>query len=266
MAKRTPLRYRSRPQPGQFPAADAARLSRARGGRVPAAHGHHPRPVAAKLRRVLRAGAPARLGAFQARHQARRLRVGDARQYAGHAGMPLRRADDARRAQHAQYAARCADHRLLARPCRGQGRHRRPRILQGDEGGAGAVQGQAFGDRLRRSGIFRPRRAAGRDRIRGLRRARRSRLRLADAAGRVGRHRAQLHLGHHRRSERRGLSPPRRLPPGGWQCRDLLHGQAPGLSVDAADVPLQRLVLPVVDLGRGRHACVPARGAQRRDV
>ena len=30
------LRYRSRPQPGQFPAADAARLSRARGRRVPA--------------------------------------------------------------------------------------------------------------------------------------------------------------------------------------------------------------------------------------
>ena len=44
------------------------------------------------------------------------------------------------------------------------------------------------------------------------------------------------------------------------------HGQAPGVSVDAADVPLQRLVLPVVDLGRRRHACLPARGARRRDV
>ena len=87
-------------------------------------------------------------------------RLGDARQYAGHAGMPLRRADDARRAQHAQHAARCADHRLLARPCRGQGGDHRPRIFQGDEGGAGALQGQAAGDRLRRSGIFR-RRASG---------------------------------------------------------------------------------------------------------
>ncbi len=29
-----------------------------------------------------------------------------------------------------------AHHRLLARPCRGQDRHHRPRIFQGDEGGA----------------------------------------------------------------------------------------------------------------------------------
>ena len=40
--------------------------------------------------------------------------------------------------------------------------------------------------------------------------------------------------------------------------------QASGLSVDAADVPLQRLVLPVVDLGGRRHACLPARGARAR--
>ena len=57
------------------------------------------------------------------------------------------------------------------------------------------VQGEAAGDRLRRSGIFRRRRAAGRNRVRGLRRAGRRRLRLADAGGRVGRHHAQLHLG-----------------------------------------------------------------------
>ena len=44
------------------------------------------------------------------------------------------------------------------------------------------------------------------------------------------------------------------------------HGQASGLSVDAADVPLQRLVLPVVDLGRRRHACLPAPGARGGDV
>ena len=50
------------------------------------------------------------------------------------------------------------------------------------------------------------------------------------------------------------------------QRRHLRDGQAPGLSVDAADVPLQRLVLSVVDLGRRRHACVPARGAGAGDV
>ena len=48
------------------------------------------------------------------------------------------------------------------------------------------------------------------------------------------------------------------------QRRHLRHGQAPGLSLDAADVPLQRLVLPLVDLGRRRHPCLPAPGARRR--
>ena len=75
---------------------------------------------------------------------------------------------------------------------------------------------------------------------------RRSRFRLADAGRRMGRHRAQLHLRHHRRSQRRGLSPPRRLSAGDGQRRHLRHGQASGLSVDAADVPLQRLVLSLV--------------------
>ena len=39
-----------------------------------------------------------------------------------HYGVPM----CAGRAQHAQHAARRGDHRLLARPCRGQGRHYRP--------------------------------------------------------------------------------------------------------------------------------------------
>ncbi len=43
-------------------------------------------------------------------------------------------------------------------------------------------------------------------------------------------------------------------------------GRASGLSLDAADVPLQRLVLSVDDLGGRRHACLPARGARGSDV
>ena len=62
----------------------------------PRPHRHHPRAAAAHLRRILRARAAAGLGAGQARHQARRHGLGAARQYAGDAGMPLRRADDAR--------------------------------------------------------------------------------------------------------------------------------------------------------------------------
>ena len=65
---------------------------------------------------------------------------------------------------------------FIARPRRGQGADHRPRIFQGDEGGAGARQGQAAGHRLRRSGIRRRRRAARRDRIRGFPRRRRSRI------------------------------------------------------------------------------------------
>ena len=71
---------------------------------------------------------------------------------------------------------------------------------------------------------------------------------------------------HHRRSEGRGLSPSRRASARHRQRRHLRDGQASGLSVDAADVSLQRLVLPVVDLGRRRHACLPARGARGGDV
>ena len=88
----------------------------------------------------------------------------------------------------------------------------------------------------------------------------------ADAGRRMGRDLAQLHLRHHRRPEGRGLSPPRRLSARDRQCRDLRHGQASGLSLDAADVPLQRLVLPLVDLDPRRHACLPAPGARGRDV
>ena len=40
----------------------------------------------------------------------------------------------------------------------------------------------------------------------------------------------------------------------------------PRLSLDAADVPLQRLVLSLDHLGGGRHACLPAAGARAGDV
>ena len=43
-------------------------------------------------------------------------------------------------------------------------------------------------------------------------------------------------------------------------------GRQAGLSLDAADVPLQRLVLSLDDLGGGRHACVPALGARQGDL
>ena len=52
------------------------------------------------------------------------------------------------------------------------------------------------------------------------------------------------------------------LRPG--QRVDRRHAEARGLSLDAADVPLQRLVLSLVDVGRRRHPCLPPLGARRR--
>ena len=70
----------------------------------------------------------------------------------------------------------------------------------------------------------------------------------------------ELHLGHHRQAEGRRLHPPRRLP-------ELpRRGDPPGLArrlqlpVDAADVPLQRLVHHLGADRGGRHPRLPARG------
>ena len=82
----------------------------------------------------------------------------------------------------------------------------------------------------------------------------------------MGRHHAQLHLGHHGQSQGRRLPPPRR---GAHVLREHArdrHGAASRLPVDAAHVPLQRLVLPLVAVGRCRHARVLAVGARQGDV
>jgi len=69
----------------------------------------------------------------------------------------------------------------------------------------------------------------------------------------------KLHLRHYGRSEGRGLSSPRRASLGDGQCHHLPHEAASGVSVDAADVPLQRLVLPVDGVDRRRtHVCLRA--------
>ena len=62
----------------------------------------------------------------------------------------------------------------------------------------------------------------------------------------------------------RRLSPSRRLSERARQRPGLGHAAAPDLSVDPADVPLQRLVLSVDDHGAGRNPCLPAAGRGRR--
>ena len=117
-----------------------------------------------------------------------------------------------------------------------------------------------------RCALFGTGRAARKNRIRGLHRDGRCEL-CVDAAGRrKQRDRAQLHLRHHRQSEGRGLSPSRHVPGIRRQRHGLAVAAEAGLPVDPADVPLQRLVLPVVGGGDGRHACVPAQGRPRADL
>ncbi len=71
----------------------------------------------------------------------------------------------------------------------------------------------------------------------------------------------QLHVGHHRAAEGRDVHPPRRLPQrprrGHHHLDDLRHR----VPVDAADVPLQRLVLHLGGHRRGRHATSASAGS-----
>ena len=163
-----------------FQPADAADLPRA-GGR---GLSRRTRPscmasLHAQLCRILRARAPARLGARRARGRPERHRLGDARQHARHARMPLRRADARRRAERAQHAARCGAPRLHARSRRDEGADRRSRILAGDARGLAPREGRSRwssttttpnttgeGERARQA------------RLRGLRRVRRPGFRL----------------------------------------------------------------------------------------
>ena len=104
-----------------------------------------------------------------------------------------------------------------------------------------------------------------RARLRSIPRRRRSRLRLAAARGRMVGDRAQLHVGHDRQSEGRRLPSSRRLPECAVQHHRLGHAAAFGLSVDVADVPLQRLVLCLDDGGQRRHQRLPAQGRGQAD-
>ena len=208
---------------------------------------------------------PAWLGTGEGRHQEGRHGFGAAGQYAGHARMPLWRADDGRRAEHAQHQARCRDHCLFAGPCGGEDTHRRQGILEAGERCAGADAGS----RIRSSSTMSIRNSrsmasrVGSIDYEQFVAQRRSRFRLAVARRRVGGDLAQLYIRHHRQSQGRRLSSSRRLSAGAGQCADRRHAEACGLSVDAADVPLQRLVFPVVAVGDRRHACDACAGCAR---
>ena len=133
--------------------------------------------------------------------------------------------------------------------------------------GAGAGQGQAARHRLRRPGSAADRRAPRRDRLRGAASATAIRptsgwpRSTSGTPSRSTTRRAPPRnpkgvVYHHRGAHLLALG----------NVRDRRDGQARGLSLDAADVPLQRLVLPLVGVGGGRHACLPAPGPRRRHL
>ena len=156
-------------------------------------------------------------------------------------------------------------HRVPARPWRRQDHPGRSGVHRRDFRSAGADErAEACCHRRRRCGFSR-RKADRRARIRGRRVARRPRLCRKAAARRMGRHRAQLYLRHHRKSQGRSYPPSRRLPQRRQQHSRRQSRPASGLSVDAADVPLQRLVLPLDHRGGRRHQCLPAQGRSGQD-
>ena len=259
------LRERPGPQRRQLRAPLAAVATAAHGGGLSRPNGDRPRRPSAKLGRDLHTLPPPGLGPHQARHRPRRYSLHHGAQYPRVRRGLLWRAALRRRAQLAQHPARRRRHRLHPQARGSQGAADRPRVLRGHQGGAGAARNQAAGHRHRRSS-GRGRRIDRRNDLRGLPGRRRPRLPLSTAQGRVAGHRPQLHLRHDRQPERRRLLAPGRLPERGEQQHDLGHAPLPDLSLDPADVPLQRLVLPLDDHRPGRHPRLPAPGRSGRHL
>ena len=214
----------SRQEPGQLRAADAADLPRARGLRLSDTARRGARRAALHLGRDLCALPPPGLGAGAARHRPQRHRGGDGaehrrRCYEAHFGVPM-----------AGAVLNTLNTRLDAETIAFMLRHGGARVLITDRefsadgrAGAGAARRAA-----RWSSTSTTRRCPtaallGDSHLRGIPGRGRSGLRLADPAGRVGRDLAELHLGHHRRSEGRGLPPSRRAPERGQQRPQLGH-------------------------------------------
>ena len=163
---------RPRPQRGELRAADAAVVHRAH-GRTSGRSSSPSSTASAATRGRRRTRASRRLASalVRARHRQRRHRRGDARQHAGDDRGALRRADERRRAQHAQHAPRRRGDRLHARPRRGEGAAHRHRVRAGrSRPRSRSVEAQAARHRRRRSAGS-GRRAARRDRLRGVHRA-----------------------------------------------------------------------------------------------
>ena len=182
-------------------------------------------------------------------------------QHAADAGGALRGADAGCGAVLDQHPSRCGGDRLHLAPLRNESRADRHRIRGGDGAGGGGLP-------IARG---RYRRCAGGERIGSIEYEVVSRRWRSGAPGpaagrRVAGHRTELHLRHDRQSEGRGGASSRGVPERLRQCADVRPVSAERVSVDAADVPLQRLDLYLGgDAGR-RNPCLPAPGGAGIDL
>ena len=207
-----------------------------------------------------------RLGARAARRAPRRYGRDDAAERARDARCPLRHPGGRRGDQRAERAARGRHRCLHPGSRRGQGAADRPRIRARDRGRARTGKAQTARGRRAGPGVRRAGGAAGRAYLRRAAGRGRSRLRAALSGRRMAGDRARLHLRDDGPAQGRGHPPPRRLPERDRRHPGLEHGAAPDLLMDAAHVPLQRLVFPVGGDAAGGHAGVPAPGRAGHDL
>ena len=141
-------------------------------------------------------------------------------------------------------------HRLHARARRSQGADHRPRVLADDRQALAQLGASPLVIDVDDAEYAGRRRGSATIDYEAFLADGRSRVRVAAAGRRMGCDRAQLHLGHDRQPEGRRLPPPRRVPQRASATSSTWGmPQHCGVPVDAADVPLQRLVLPVDDGG-----------------
>ncbi len=215
------------------------------------------RELAAEVTRVARALQASGVGR-------RRPRGVPVPQRAGPAGGPLRGAPRRRRAGCRQHTARARGGVDDLHPLGGAPDAVVDTALAGTVAPVARPPVGGRGDLGRRRGA-RPR-GPPRRRLRGPPRARVGR---AAAVGRRGRGRDdlhQLHLGHDRDAQGRDVHAPRRVSQQPGREPDRRPRAGHGLPLDAADVPLQRVVPPLGDRRLRRRAGVPAGGARRRHL
>ncbi|CAA9278103.1 MAG: 3-methylmercaptopropionyl-CoA ligase of DmdB1 type, partial [uncultured Actinomycetospora sp.] len=237
------------PGPVQLHRADPDGLPRPGGPRVRRARRHRRRGGPLHLRGVRRPVPAARRRPARAGRRAGRPRRRPVHEQPRDARVPPRRALRRRGARAAEHPALGGRDRPHRRALRGPPADRDPRA-----GRAGPGRGRAHRRRPRRGG--RALRVAG-GRRPGARRAGGRRARPA---------RDQLHLGHDGAPQGRHVPPPWREPPGAGHGVPRAPGAGVALSVDPADVPLRRLVLPLGGHRRGRAARLPARDRRRGDL